>query len=279
MYCIDQECKLKFLWPNAFRSPDSERFAAGHFFYIMKNKSYYFSHDGNARLDIKIQYLTNDLGMEGYGIYWYLIEALFDAGGYLPLRMAKILAKQMNVTEPKVMAVISNYELFELLDDSTFCSIRLLKHFEQRKLLSDNGKRGASIKWNGGAISGAIGEANAIPLALKKKGKEKKEKEIKSLIDILPENYIESVQMQLFTLQKKKVEKEIILNLWNAFKLEKLESEKYYKESDVYKHFVNWIKTQKFEANGKQNRYEAIVEYADRYDQQSGTNEENKQLH
>ena len=183
----------------------------------------------------------------------------------------------MNVSEPKVMAVISSYELFELIDDN-FCSNRLLRHFEQRKILSDNGKRGASIKWNGVANGGANGEANAIPLALKKKRKEKKEKEIKSLINNLPENYIESIQMQLFTLQKKRVEKEIILNLWNAFKLEKLESEKYYKESDVFKHFVNWIKTQKFEANGKQNRYEAVVDYASRYDQQGGTIEENKGL-
>jgi hypothetical protein len=245
----------------------------------MKNKSYYFSHDGNAHNDIKIQFMCSDLGMEGYGIFWFLIEALFDAGGYLPLKMVKILAKQMNVSEPKAMAVVSNYDLFEISEEN-FYSNRLLQHFEQRKLLSNCGKRGAKIKWDGVANGVANGVAIDTPMAIKRKGKEKKGKEIKELIiDHLPENYIESVQMQLYILHKKRLEREIILSMWEAFKLEKLKSEKYFKETDAYKHFVNWIKTQKFEINGKQNRYEAIVEYANRYNNEIGNNEENKGLY
>ena len=60
------------------------------YFIFMKKETFYFSHDYNARNDTKILYMRQELGMEGYGIYWYLIEALADSGGILPLKMQQI---------------------------------------------------------------------------------------------------------------------------------------------------------------------------------------------
>ena len=140
-----------------------------------KKDTYYFSHDYNARNDFKILYMRQELGMEGYGIYWYIIEALADSGGILPLNIIPILAKQMDATLIKVEGVIMNYDLFKIADNQFF-SERLMKHLEYRNALSESGKIGASIRWG---YKDANGVANALPNAKERKGKEIKGKESK----------------------------------------------------------------------------------------------------
>jgi len=148
---------------------------AAHFYFYMKKETYYFSHDYNARNDTKILYMRQELGMEGYGIYWYLIEALADAGGILPLKILPVLAKQMDSTLVKVEGIINNYELFQVAENQFF-SQRLIQHLELRNALSEAGKIGAKNRWkNGGANGGAIG----LPNAKESKGKEIKVKERK----------------------------------------------------------------------------------------------------
>jgi hypothetical protein len=136
----------------------------------MKNNSYYFSHDYNASNDTKILFLRHQLGMEGYGIYWFLIERLADAGGKLPIELIPVLAMQMQSTDVKVKGVITKFDLFTI-QSGEFWSERLQEHLGLREKLSQSGKNGALNRWkNGVANGGAIGEANA---------KERKEKESK----------------------------------------------------------------------------------------------------
>jgi len=142
----------------------------------MKNSTYYFSHDYNAANDTKILFLRHQLGMEGYGIYWYLIEQLANAGGKLPLELIPVLAMQMHCTDVKVNGVLMNFDLFTI-ESGEFWSHRLQEHLELRLKLSQSGKAGANNRWkNGGAIVGAIGEGNA---------KERKGKEIKGNINLI----------------------------------------------------------------------------------------------
>ena len=42
----------------------------------MAKDAYYFSHDSNAKDDPKCMLLIEELQLEGYGIYWILIEVL-----------------------------------------------------------------------------------------------------------------------------------------------------------------------------------------------------------
>ena len=114
--------------------------------------------------------------MEGYGIYWYLIEQLANAGGKLPLELIPVLAMQMHCTDVKVNGVLMNFDLFTI-ESGEFWSHRLQDHLELRLKLSQSGKAGANNRWkNGGAIGGAIGEGNA---------KERKGKEIKGNINLI----------------------------------------------------------------------------------------------
>jgi hypothetical protein len=142
----------------------------------MKSSTYYFSHDYNAANDTKILFLRHQLGMEGYGIYWYLIEQLANAGGKLPLELIPVLAMQMHCTDVKVNGVLMNFDLFTI-ESGEFWSHRLQDHLELRLKLSESGKAGANNRW---ANRGAIGGGNA---------KERKGKEIKENI-----NFIDEVQ-------------------------------------------------------------------------------------
>lgn len=144
----------------------------------MKSNTYYFSHDYNAANDTKILFLRHQLGMEGYGIYWYLIEQLANAGGKLPLELIPVLAMQMHCTDVKVNGVLMNFDLFTI-ESGEFWSHRLQDHLELRLKLSESGKTGANNRWkNGEAIRDAIGEGNA---------KERKGKEIKENINFIVE--------------------------------------------------------------------------------------------
>ncbi len=145
-------------------------------FLFMKNNSYYFSHDYNAANDTKILFLRHQLGMEGYGIYWFLIEQLANAGGKLPLELIPVLTMQMQSTDVKVNGVVHNFGLFTIEHDE-FWSERLQEHLELRNRLSEGGKNGAANRW---ANRGAIGGANAKERKEKEiKGKEIKEKKVK----------------------------------------------------------------------------------------------------
>jgi hypothetical protein len=109
--------------------------------------------------------------MEGYGIYWFLIERLAESGGKIPLDLIPILSMQMQSTDVKVKGVITQFDLFTI-ESGEFWSERLQEHLGLREKLSQSGKNGAINRW---ANREAIGEGNAK----KSKEKERKVKEIK----------------------------------------------------------------------------------------------------
>lgn len=105
-----------------------------------KLKSFYFKHDENAANDIKLMMLRSQLAMEGYGIYWFLLEQLSMAGGKMPMKMIPMLATTMQTTPDKVHSVVKNYDLF-MLDEDGFFSERLNRELERRGTLSEAGRK------------------------------------------------------------------------------------------------------------------------------------------
>ena len=172
-------------------------------FLFMKSNTYYFSHDYNAANDTKVLFLRHQLGMEGYGIYWYLIEQLANAGGKLPLELIPVLAMQMHCTDVKVNGVLMNFGLFTI-DSGEFWSERLAHHLELRLKLSESGKAGANNRW-GNRV--AIGEANAK----ESKVKEIKEKETK----VNKINIIDSAFNEWWDKYDKKISKDKAISKWN----------------------------------------------------------------
>ena len=113
----------------------------------MAKDAYYFPHDSNAKDDPKAVLLIEQLGLEGYGIYWVLIETLRDQPSYrYPLNLIGAIARRYLTSSEKVAAVIRNYRLFEVEDEEFFLSPSLRRRMERinnkRLLLSEAGKKG-----------------------------------------------------------------------------------------------------------------------------------------
>lgn len=108
----------------------------------MKKDAFYFPHFCNARHDRKIKRVLKELGIEGYGIYFMLLEVLREQTDFkYPLSEIDLLADEFGTSEQKVKVVICNYGLFEIDENDMLFSLKLieflqpyLKMKEQRSL-------------------------------------------------------------------------------------------------------------------------------------------------
>lgn len=96
-----------------------------------KKDAYYFSHDSNAKDDFKCMLLIEELGLEGYGIFWVLVETLREQDNYkYPIKLLSVLARKYNTTVAKMEVVVKNYNLFKIEDDIFFFSESLNHRME-----------------------------------------------------------------------------------------------------------------------------------------------------
>jgi hypothetical protein len=87
----------------------------------MEKDAFYFPHFSNARNDRKLRRVRKELGMEGYGIYFAVLEVLRDQKDFkYPLEDIDLLSDELNTSEPKVKSVICNYDLFQTNDEDFF---------------------------------------------------------------------------------------------------------------------------------------------------------------
>lgn len=97
-----------------------------------KQETCYFSHDANAKDDFKVMLLIEELGLEGYGIFWVLIETLREQQNYkYPLKLLSVLARKYNTTLTKLEVVVRNYHLFVIEDDCFFYSSSLNRRMQK----------------------------------------------------------------------------------------------------------------------------------------------------
>lgn len=109
-------------------------------------ETFYFQHDYNARNDPKLQDVLIDLGAAGLGVYWCIIEQLYEQGGRLPLRSCKCIAFALHVQCDKVKLLINNYGLFQN-DGEFFWSDSVLRRLADRKNASEKRKAAAIARW------------------------------------------------------------------------------------------------------------------------------------
>lgn len=83
----------------------------------MASNQSYFSHDSNARNSDKLIKVRMDLGAEGYGIYFMILERLREEDNYKSKKDYKMIAFDLRVEVEKVEQVINNYDLFVIEDD------------------------------------------------------------------------------------------------------------------------------------------------------------------
>lgn len=139
--------------------------------------TYYFSHDYNVRSDEKIKRLFRKWGLEGYGLYWALIEDLYNNANALHLDYEG-LAFDFRTQEELVKSVIEDFDLF-VINEEIFYSKSVWKRLDARADKSAKARESANARWNkkNANAKQTQNDSNAIK---ERKGKEKKVKEIES---------------------------------------------------------------------------------------------------
>lgn len=117
----------------------------------MNKEAFWFRHDSNAKDDPKCVLLIDQLGLEGYGIYWVLVELLREQPEYMyPLAMVPSVARRYGTTAEKMMTVIKSFGLFEIQDDMFFFSRSLMERMTEynavRQRRIDAGRLGGKAK-------------------------------------------------------------------------------------------------------------------------------------
>ena len=187
----------------------------------MKNNTSYFSHDYNASNDYKILLMRNKLGIKGYGIYWFLIERLADAGGYLPIEMIPIYSAQMQVEPEEVNQLLSDFNLFQFTKNQFF-SERLIRHLQLRNQEKENKSFAGKKSGEARAKKSASTENEQVFSVCSTDNEQRKEK--KSKIKEIKEKE-KRVDFSPFSIGFEKV--------WNDWKQYKIEQHKFQYKSSI----------------------------------------------
>jgi len=76
-----------------------------------KKNTFYFSHDYNTRTDEKIKNLLRTHGLLGYGVYWALIEDLYNNANAMQLHYSGI-SYDLRISPELAESVINDFGLF-----------------------------------------------------------------------------------------------------------------------------------------------------------------------
>ena len=112
-------------------------------------ETFYFAHDYNARNDPKLQNVLFDLGVEGIGVFWCIIEQLYEQGGKLPLHYCKSIAFALHVDFKCVERLVNDYGLFKN-DGENMWSESVLNRLNRRTEVSEKRKLAALARWRQG---------------------------------------------------------------------------------------------------------------------------------
>ena len=95
----------------------------------MKKDAYYFPHFSNARTDRRLKRVRKQLGIEGYGIYFMVLETLREQTDFkYPIEDIDLLADEFGTSEEKARAVVMNFGLFEIDENEDFFRFKIHGH-------------------------------------------------------------------------------------------------------------------------------------------------------
>lgn len=119
--------------------------------------------------------------MSGIGLYWCIVECLYENNGYLDLDQINLLAYELRVDKKLIEDLIDNYDLFKK-NKKSFYSKSVLQRLEKINEISRKNKENANKRWANKKSSQSESDSNTTALQLECKEKEKKIKENKNKI-------------------------------------------------------------------------------------------------
>ena len=111
----------------------------------MAKDTFYFSHDYNSRVDEKIRLLIRKHGMLGYGVFWSVIEDLYNNDNSLKLDYEGI-GYDLRVDADTIKSIINDFSLF-VIDVENFGSESVERRLNERKEKSRKASESANYKW------------------------------------------------------------------------------------------------------------------------------------
>lgn len=212
-----------------------------------KNKeAYWFSHDSNAKDDPKCMLLIDQLGAEGYGIFWILVESLREQPDFkYPLMLLPILAKRYGTTTEKMTTVVLKFKLFEVENDEFFYSNSLNNRMKALGEKREKARQNVLKRWNktpkNTPLLPPYNDSNTI--------KEDSIIEDNSKVNNTKINFTELENPSWFENIIRMVDFKIDLDelyaYWTKFKIELEAKEDLYRTKEDYRrHFPAWVKIQ-----------------------------------
>jgi len=143
-------------------------------------KKTYLQHQSNSFTDIKIIKMRAKLGIESYGIFWALLELLFNEENKLCIDDYSVLAFSLQCDADKLKSVIEDFDLF-VIEDGCFYSKRLNNHIDTINSKSIKAKESASKRWNNANAKRTHSDSNASRVEYSKEDKSKVKKNKKGV--------------------------------------------------------------------------------------------------
>ena len=125
----------------------------------MPKDTFYFSHDYNARNDEKIKRLIRKHGMQGYGVFWSIVEDLYNNANALRMDYEGI-AYDLRSDSDLVASVVNDFDLF-IFNGDYFGSNSVQERLEQRNDKSAKARKSASYRWENANAMQTQSDSNA----------------------------------------------------------------------------------------------------------------------
>lgn len=105
----------------------------------------YFSHDYLTRSDPKVRSLMARLGCKGYGVFWCIVEILYQSDNTYPCDHAA-LAYELHEDEEVIRWIIEDSGLF-VIENAYFSSISIARRLDKRNEVSQKKAENVRKRW------------------------------------------------------------------------------------------------------------------------------------
>lgn len=108
--------------------------------------SEYINHKVSNRSEYAFRKLIERKGAAAYGVYWYILEELYESGGKMLFEEIEPISKALCVRKDFVASVIKSFSLFQY-DSDSFWSDEVIEQIEKRQKIKDKRKEAANKRW------------------------------------------------------------------------------------------------------------------------------------
>lgn len=225
----------------------------------MKKDAFYFPHFSNARHDRKIKRVIKELGVEGYGLFFMILEVLREQTDLrYPVKDLDLLADEFGTSEAKLKTVVHKYDLFQFDEGGMFFSVKQIFYLQPYFEKSERARTAANKRWgDANAYANAlpeqsVGNASKVKESKVKESKVNESRTLEWFIDQFDQIFLDQIKMTYPGKDIQQAAKEAYAHLAaDATRLHNAEA------SDCKRLLNTWLSNQKVKSNGTSKTFSA----------------------